>query len=153
MLRLVALLVLGCSFPALAQTAMTSYAERRTSLQQRGTRAVQSETSRVASQPCSQPENTASTSACLRAEGSKAQESYSVFRASVDGLLQLLPPDATQPERADAREVRKTFRLAESRWLLYRNAQCEAVQLMSCEPDLTHRHIEELSILYDRLFH
>ena len=147
------LLVLGWSTLSLAQAGNNQYAERRSSLQQRGTLAMQAEIARVAEQPCSQPENTASTSACLRAQSSQAEALYKAYVASVGGLLQLLPADATLPEREDARAVRRSFRLAEARWLLYRDAQCEAVQLMSCEPDLTHRHLEELGTLYDRLFH
>ena len=147
------LIALGCSLTANAQVATAPYAEHRSTLQQRGTHALQAESARVAAQPCTQPENTAGTSACLRAQAAEAEANYKAYTASIDGLLQLLPPDATRPERDDSLEIRKNFRLAESRWLRYRDAQCEAVQLMSCEPDLTHRHMEELGSMYDRLFH
>ena len=114
---------------------------------------MQSESARAAAAPCSVPENTADTSACLRAQAAHAEANYKIYAATIDGLLQLLPPDATRPEREDAIDIRRNFRLAESRWLRYRDAQCEAVQMMSCEPDLTHRHMEELAAIYDRLFH
>jgi hypothetical protein len=110
------------------------------------------ETEGEKSNACQIPQNTADTSRCLRSASALTQSNYKAYVTSIAGLLALQPPDSTPPEITDAREVRANFRKAELLWLRYRAAQCDAVEMMSCEQDLTRHHLHELSALYLRLF-
>ena len=80
------------------------------------------------------------------------EANYKAYVASIKGLLALQPADSTPPEIEDAREVQANFRKAELLWLRYRAAQCDAIQMMSCEQDLTRHHLHEIAVLYGRLF-
>jgi hypothetical protein len=146
------LLLLGSARWSAAQSSAPSFVERRSALQQSGAAAMAAEVEGEQSNACQMPQNTADTSHCLRSASVLTELNYKAYVASIGGLLALQPPDSTPPEINDAREVRANFRKAELLWLRYRAAQCDAVEMMSCEQDLTRHHLHELAALYLRLF-
>ena len=146
------LLLLGFARWGAAQSSTPSYVERRSALQQSGAAAIAAEAESEKSTACQLPQNTADTSRCLQSASALTEANYKAYVASISGLLALQPPDSTPPEIDDAREVRANFRKAELLWLRYRAAECDAVEMMSCEQELTRHHLHEIAALYLRLF-
>jgi uncharacterized protein YecT (DUF1311 family) len=134
------------------QSRAKSFEEQKNALKQRGTQLLAAEVARESDEDCSHAGNTAETSQCLRDEGDATNRRYQEYTDVIGALLRLYPPDLTKAERVDAAETRRNFALAESRWLRYRDAECEAVGVLSCTQEVTRRHMKELASLYARLW-
>jgi uncharacterized protein YecT (DUF1311 family) len=111
--------------------------------------------------PCKKPQSSAEMTECTSRDLAFTHKNYEALKKAIGGLLRLQmpndPPDNFPNELPDRG---KEFDKAESVWIQYREIQCQTSSdryfggtirpeaFLSCEIDLTHKHMHELADLY-----
>ncbi len=144
--------------------AWKAFYSQHDAFRKQGAETFRAEMAREATGDCGNASNMADINMCLSREVAATQQNYRDYVAAIGGLLRLHAPGVNIVSTREKPGAGAELDAAESTWLIYRQAECKAAQdqyargtvmpsaFMTCQLQLTRRHMRELQSVYSNLW-